>query len=109
MQSLGRILVAGAIVVLILGFVALPSTLGYYGHQQSKHNGMDHSAMMQENSEVCQHTAKNMHQRTCHTTSQEMPYCSHNADHGMMDCDASEHQSQCSGNPANSTACKTQT
>ncbi len=51
MQSLGRILVAGAIVVLILGFVALPSTLGYYGHQQSKHNGMDHSAMMQENLE----------------------------------------------------------
>ena len=79
MQMVGKILIASAIVLLIVGSIGLPTTLGYYGQMHSQQNHM-----MQTTTAQCQHRTGNMNQGICQNGTTNCPGL---ANHGMMDDD----------------------
>ncbi len=76
MQMAGKILIASAIVLLIVGSIGLPTTLGQM-YSQRNH-------MMQTTTGQCQHRTGNMNQGICQNGTTNCPGL---ANHGMMDDD----------------------
>ncbi len=76
MQMVGKILIVSAFVLLIVGSIGLPTTLGFYGQMRGQND------MMQTTAGQCQHRAGNMHQGICQNGTTNCPGL---ANHGMMD------------------------
>ena len=95
MQNAGKILFVSAIVLLIVGSVGLPTTLGFYGQMSS---GQNH--MMQTTAGQCQHMTGNMHQEICQNATANCPGTAH---HGMMDDEGFKCGSWCNTTMCNFT------
>ncbi len=79
MQKVGKILFVSVIVLVIVGYVGFPTTLGFYGQMHGKQNHM-----MQTTTGQCPHWTENMHQEICQDSTEN---CLGPAHHGMMNDD----------------------
>jgi len=103
MKMVGKILIASAIVLLVVGSIGLPTTLGYYGQMHGQQNHM-----MQTTTGQCQYRAGYVNQGICQNGNincqNGATNCSGLANHGMMDDDGFR-----SGGWYNTTVCNSAT